>query len=202
MLKRLDLFCEITVPAIKSQVDKNFVVCLIVNPNHEKVIRERSGLEFEAFYSLSEYNEMIKKNGVMLQSRMDCDDSIDPEYIADVKKRVLHALNKREDLEGIAVHYQVLKYDPQTGKIWKRERNYHSQLTSMFLTIWQKEDPKGIYEYAHNEWWRHVNEVVTVEHGFARWTMHPEQHHKRPDRGDYSINNKCEAEIRTWFRNL
>ncbi len=191
MIQRMKLFMTITIPAIKVQSDRNFILCLIINKEYEDMLRLAISIPFLSFYSMEEYAEFVKRKRVQFQSRIDSDDFIEPGYMEDVNKTMFRLYNSNPNLKTAAIHYQVLKRDLLTGEVWKREKSYSNKLTSMFLSIWQTENYDSIYTHAHNEWWKHVDHVETRPHGLAQWVMHDEQHHKRPDRGDLSINKKC-----------
>jgi hypothetical protein len=190
MLNRLKLFEEITIPALEDQTEKDFTLCLIINKDHETIIRDRIKFEFISFYSLADYADFIKNRNILLQSRLDSDDWVCSEYIEDIQRRVSDIIECMPRLTSAVVHYAVRKHNLSTGRIWDREKPYKDTLTSMFLTVWFSRDPVSVYKYSHDEWHKHVSHVETAPHGYVLWNMHNDQFHLNPKGGDYDINDK------------
>ncbi len=177
-LERIKMTREITIPCMKAQTHKDLGWAFIVNPRDKDLFEdiEIHGKKAILFFTLEEFHDYVVKHQVQVQTRLDSDDWIAPNYF----KAIARALRKYKK-RPIVVHFKVLKWEYPNGRIYERKKQYKKTLTSMFLTLAQDKVVHDVYVRSHNLMAGFIKNVITLPTGYCRWVMHKKQAHKGPD---------------------
>jgi hypothetical protein len=159
------------IPSIKSQIDKNFSIALIVNPKHFEIIKNEfdSNIELIPFYDTKkDYRDYVIQNNITIQTRHDCDDIMSPEYISTIHN--LYELNKKKYNDFI-LNFQPTKLDLNTGNEYTHSRDY-SRVCSMFSTLIQNEVKHGIMDVMHDHLKRLSKNVIYINDNYVKLGLH------------------------------
>lgn len=159
------------IPSINSQTDKNFTIGLIVNPKHYDLIREliTKDIEIIPFKDAKvDYMEYVIKNGFTLQTRHDCDDSMNPNYIQHIHN--LYEQNKSK-YDDFILNFHPTKFVINTGKEYTHGRDY-SRVCSMFSTLIQKNVKNGIMNCMHDHLNKYTKNIIYIPRGYVKLTIH------------------------------
>jgi hypothetical protein len=159
------------IPSINSQTDKNFTIGLIVNPKHYDLIREliTKDVEIIPFKDAKvDYMEYVIKNGFTLQTRHDCDDSMNSNYIEHIHN--LYEQNKSK-YDDFILNFHPTKFVINTGKEYTHGRDY-SRVCSMFSTLIQKSVKNGIMNCMHDYLNKYTKNIIYIPRGYVKLTIH------------------------------
>jgi hypothetical protein len=159
------------IPSINSQTDKNFTIGLIVNPKHYDLIREliTKDVEIIPFKDAKvDYMEYVIKNGFTLQTRHDCDDSMNSNYIEHIHN--LYEQNKSK-YDDFILNFHPTKFVINTGKEYTHGRDY-SRVCSMFSTLIQKNVKNGIMNCMHDYLNKYTKNIIYIPRGYVKLTIH------------------------------
>jgi signal peptidase I len=159
------------IPSINSQTDKNFTIGLIVNPKHYDLIREliTKDIEIIPFKDAKvDYMEYVIKNGFTLQTRHDCDDSMNSNYIEHIHN--LYEQNKSK-YDDFILNFHPTKFVINTGKEYTHGRDY-SRVCSMFTTLIQKNVKNGIMNCMHDYLNKYTKNIIYIPRGYVKLTIH------------------------------
>ena len=159
------------IPSINSQTDKNFTIGLIVNPKHYDLIREliTKDIEIIPFKDAKvDYMEYVIKNGFTLQTRHDCDDSMNSNYIEHIHN--LYEQNKSK-YDDFILNFHPTKFVINTGKEYTHGRDY-SRVCSMFSTLIQKNVKNGIMNCMHDYLNKYTKNIIYIPRGYVKLTIH------------------------------
>jgi hypothetical protein len=166
------------IPSINSQINKNFIIGLSVNPKHYDLIRDLidDKIDIIIFNDVKDsYKNYIIENKINLQTRHDCDDYMSPNYI-DFLQNI--ANDKSKTLDDFIVTLQPTKLDFKTGKEYLHERDY-SKICSMFSTLYQKNPKDGIYDVVHDHLRRLSRNVYYIKENYVKLTIHENNIHSK-----------------------
>ena len=124
------------IPSIKSQINKNFTIALIVNPKHFEMIKQEIGSDFKVLpfeNARGDYQEYVIKHNITIQTRHDCDDIMSPDYVNHIHKLYNEFKIKYDDF---ILNFQPIKIDLNNGYEYTHSRDY-SKVCSMFSTLIQ-----------------------------------------------------------------
>lgn len=104
-----------------------------------------------------------------IQTGMDSDDLVSPNYIARIKEEVEKSLNK-----SLVVSFQPYKLDMLTMKRYKMVERYYSQKCSPFITLYQPDGERyeNILNLNHTYISGWCSNVVTIPEGYADMLIH------------------------------
>ena len=75
------------VPAMKSQTCKDFELGILIRSEHVDYVKEKIGIDFTAFIGgMDEFRGEVLKNKYDIQSRVDFDDWVSPDYVEKIQK--------------------------------------------------------------------------------------------------------------------
>lgn len=180
------------IPSIKSQTDKNFSIALIVNPKHFDIIRNEfnDDIEIVKFTDNNEdykdldirekiniipfsdtkkdYREYVIKNNITIQTRHDCDDIMNPNYIEYIHR--LYNENK-DKYDDFILNFHPTKLVIDTGKEYTHGRDY-SKVCSMFSTLIQKKVKNGIMDCVHDHLRGFTKNIIYIPMGYVKLGIH------------------------------
>ncbi len=159
------------IPSINSQINKNFEIGLISNQKHFDLIRslidkEINMVRFED--QKKDYRDYVIKNGINIQTRHDCDDSMTDDYISYIQD--LYVKNK-DKYDNFILNFHPNKLDVKTKKEYKHTRDY-SKVCSMFSTLIQKKVEYGIMDVMHDHLSRISKNIIYIDKVFVKLTIH------------------------------
>jgi glycosyltransferase involved in cell wall biosynthesis len=166
---------SIYIPSIKAQKNKNFKIGFIIKEEHVKFLKEFFGTEAEYFKSFSEAKQYCVKNNFDIQTRHDCDDWMNENYI----ERIQQVYNENKDkYDKFLIHSQVHKLNYQTNEIYLHNIPYwgdksNSGFISSFLTLCQKNVDTFVFNGNHvkmNE--STTSNIIYLNENLVRLTVH------------------------------
>lgn len=183
----LPVIKNLYIPCIKSQTVNNFDICLVVNEQHEKIIKQEfndAGLNLIVLVgNISVYNKWILSQNYDIQTRHDCDDWMAPNYMEYIQYQ--YSENKKKFSEFL-IQAQPVKMDYHTGYEY-RMNPYPATRTSMFLSLCQSEVKKSIMQEQHGHYPKLVPNVVDMGFGLVKWVAHGNNISARIDKSDVKI---------------
>ena len=166
------------IPSLNSQTNKNFTLGLSVNPNHYQQIRDLidRDIEIVMFNNVKEdYREYVINNNFNIQTRHDCDDYMDPDYINFIQKNIEERKSK---INNMILTFQPTKLDYNTGKEYIHERDY-SKVCSMFSTLYQENVIHGIFDVMHDHLKRLSRNVFYFNNNYVKLLIHNNNLHSK-----------------------
>lgn len=168
MSKYLAITKAVLIPALKSQIQKNFTWALIINPNDEGYLKKELGYPFVAYYSNTDIIKYLIENKISIQTRHDCDDYMSKNYIKKIQDTYISNVNK---LSSFLIQAQPTKLIYDTG-IEHSLPKYHEKRCSMFLSICQKNVKNHIFERKHGQMYEISENIITLPEGYTKWVIH------------------------------
>ncbi len=171
--KYLSVMRSVYIPSLSTQTNKNFSVYIMIHPQHKDVIENAfkdSGVHIITCVcgSLLEFSKLLMNTGAEIQTRHDCDDWMADSYIDDIQKCYLE---ESKLCDTFLIQAQPTKYEISSGHEYSMTK-YGPFKTSMFLSLCQKLKVRGIMDFKHNEYWKHVPVVKDLPSGLVKWTVH------------------------------
>jgi len=154
-----------TLQSLEEQSDRNFTVYIICKEHHAKQVQDLTCLTLQFIHYEMPKNDMgyISPFSISheadIQTRIDCDDLVDPEFIRYV--------NSRYNDESVL--YAFVPDKIYKGKYYKMGKVYTEKKTPMFLSL---TNPKVfIYSDSHIRMWKYADRVELV-YGMAWMNIH------------------------------
>jgi hypothetical protein len=165
------------IPSINSQTDKNFSIALIVNPKHFDLIRDEINKDIEISKKIDlipfsdtkkDYRDYVIKNNITIQTRHDCDDIMNPNYIETIHR--LYNENKN-NYDDFILNFHPTKLIVDSGKEYTHSRDY-SKVCSMFSTLIQKNVKHGIMDCVHDHLRGFTKNIIYIPKGYVKLGIH------------------------------
>ena len=169
--KYFEVMKKTYIPSINSQTDKNFSIALIVNPRHYDLIRNEINKEIEIIPfsdTKKDYKEYVINNNITIQTRHDCDDVMNSNYIEYIHKLYNENKSKYDDF---ILNFHPTKLIVETGKEYTHGRDY-SKVCSMFSTLIQKSVKHGIMDCVHDYLKGFTRNIIYVPRGYVKLGIH------------------------------
>ena len=115
-----------------------------------------------------DYREYVIKHNITLQTRHDCDDIMNENYIEVIQN--LYEKNKNK-YEKFILNFHPTKYDFHSKKEYTHSRDY-SKVCSMFSTLIQKEVTDGVFDVVHDLLKRLGNNVIYIPETYVKLVIH------------------------------
>jgi glycosyltransferase involved in cell wall biosynthesis len=186
--RRLEISKKTFIPSILNQINKNFTVACISNERHREIINrsfDGSNVKILFFNSSGEVNKYVIENNIKIQSRIDDDDIIVPEYI-DIVQRICR--EKSKTLENFIIQTQPYKYLLNEESFYETSRRYGKEKPSMFLTLYQTTHKVNIFGETHDKMSRLFDECFSTDEGMCRLVIHENNKFSRILNNDKKIN--------------
>jgi len=169
--KYFEVMKKTYIPSINSQTDKNFSIALIVNPRHYDLIRDKINKEIEIIPfsdTKKDYKEYVINNNITIQTRHDCDDIMESNYIETIRKLYNENNSKYDDF---ILNFHPTKLVVNTGKEYTHGRDY-SKVCSMFTTLIQKSVKHGIMDCMHDFLKEFTRNIIYIPRGYVKLGIH------------------------------
>jgi len=169
--KYFEVMKKTYIPSINSQSDKNFSIALIVNPRHYDLIRDKINKEIEIIPfsdTKKDYKEYVINNNITIQTRHDCDDIMESNYIETIRKLYNENNSKYDDF---ILNFHPTKLVVNTGKEYTHGRDY-SKVCSMFTTLIQKSVKHGIMDCMHDFLKGFTRNIIYIPRGYVKLGIH------------------------------
>lgn len=169
--KYFEVMKKTYIPSINSQTDKNFSIALIVNPRHYDLIRNEINKDIEIIPfsdTKKDYKEYVINNNITIQTRHDCDDIMESNYIETIRKLYNENNSKYDDF---ILNFHPTKLIVETGKEYTHGRDY-SKVCSMFTTLIQKSVKHGIMDCVHDHLKEFTRNIIYVPRGYVKLGIH------------------------------
>lgn len=169
--KYFEVMKKTYIPSINSQTDKNFSIALIVNPRHYDLIRNEINKDIEIIPfsdTKKDYKEYVINNNITIQTRHDCDDIMESNYIETIRKLYNENNSKYDDF---ILNFHPTKLIVETGKEYTHGRDY-SKVCSMFTTLIQKSVKHGIMDCVHDHLKGFTRNIIYVPRGYVKLGIH------------------------------
>ena len=159
------------IPSLNKQKNKNFILGLVSNQHHFDLIRQKIDKNIEMIRfddQKKDYREYVIKHNITLQTRHDCDDIMNENYIEVIQN--LYEKNKNK-YEKFILNFHPTKYDFHSKKEYTHSRDY-SKVCSMFSTLIQKEVTDGVFDVVHDLLKRLGNNVIYIPETYVKLVIH------------------------------
>ena len=149
-LERLELYKETALKSLQNQKNKDFDIAVLCNSDHDKYLKslgiipfhrkdglfgEKTAKGWHSFVDLSGIEGLDK---YYIQSNLDSDDEVLPEYIDKVQELLLG--NKK-----IHLHFQPMLRDYKTKEEKEMATKYSNDCCSAFFSLYQPVEEGYIY---------------------------------------------------------
>jgi hypothetical protein len=159
------------IPSINGQTNKNFKIGLVINDRHYGKVRDLVDKSIEIIKfddAKKDYKEYVIKNNITLQTRHDCDDYMDKNYI----KKIHEEYEKyKNTYNSFVLNFHPIKLLDEKQKEYTHSRDY-SKTCSMFSTLIQKKVTHGIMDVMHDHLVRITKNVVYIPETFVKLVIH------------------------------
>lgn len=169
--KYLDQIQNYYIPSINSQINKNFEIALVSNENHFKIIRNLidKNINMIRFSDVkTDYRDYVIKNNVTIQTRHDCDDIMNDDYIQHIQK--LYYENEKK-YDKFILNFHPNKFVVNSKEEYKHQRDYR-KVCSMFSTLIQKKVDHGIMDFMHDHLSRVTRNIIYIEKPYVKLVIH------------------------------
>lgn len=173
--KKFELYFEqiknYYIPSINSQINKNFEIALISNENHFNIIKSLidTNITINRFSDVKiDYRDYVIKNNITIQTRHDCDDIMNNDYIEYIQK-LYHENEKKYD--KFILNFHPNKFITKTKQEYKHQRDY-SKVCSMFSTLIQKKVEHSIMDFMHDHLSRITRNIIYIENSYVKLVIH------------------------------
>lgn len=167
----LPLIKKYYIQSINNQLDKNFEIGLVSNEKHFNLIRSLvdKNIKMTRFLDIKgDYKDYVIKNNIIIQTRHDCDDFMDKNYIKYIHN--LYNINK-EKFDKFILNFHPNKLDYKTNNEYKHSRDY-SKVCSMFSTLVQKDVKSGIMDVMHDHLSRITRNIIYIDKPYVKLVIH------------------------------
>ena len=159
------------IPAMKSQTCKDFELGILIRSEHVEYVKKRIGIDFTAFTGgIAEFRNEVLKNKYNIQSRVDFDDWVSPDYIEKTQKIYNDNITK---YKNFVVHAQPEMMDWPSKRMVKVGL-YHEKRVSMFSSLCQRDPVNPVYKGSHGQMYKMAEKVFKLPNGMAKWVQHPD----------------------------
>ncbi len=190
--KYFEIMKKTYIPSINNQTDKNFTIALIVNPKHFDIIRNeinkeikvekftdntkdyrdleiRPKIEILPFSdSKKDYRDYVIKNNINLQTRHDCDDIMNPNYIEHIHK--LYNENYKK-FDKFILNFHPTKFLVEKKEEYTHSRDY-SKVCSMFSTLIEKKVENSVMDFMHDHLSRITRNIIYIKENYVKLGIH------------------------------
>ena len=182
---------EIFIPSLKSQENKDFTLCLILDDYDIEYLKNKIDYPFIYVHNFDELFDLVKTENWQIQTRHDIDDWMSPEYTKKIREI---CENKLESLEELLIHPQPCRLVYSTGEEFKFGE-YHNRKCCMHLTLCQRNIKYHIYQKHHGKMWELTDNIIMIGEGYTKWVGHDHNTTYNKERGydevvAIDINNK------------
>jgi len=180
MMKYLEVSKKTFFPSVLSQINKNFILCVIANKQHHILIdniineickdlkKEKPSLVFLNDGSTDYLNYILKEN-INIQTRHDCDDWMCETYVDQIQKIFFE---NKDKYNTFVIHGQPYKYDIIEDKKYKMTYRYDPNNTSMFVSVCQKNCDIQLFTLKHSDVGKVGEKVFMVDEGSCHLVIH------------------------------
>ena len=169
--KYFDVMKRTYIPSINAQTNKNFTIALIINQKHLEKVKNKINpkINVVSFNNAKEdYREYVIKNNITIQTRHDCDDIMEPNYIDYIQTLYLENKNNHDDF---ILNFHPTKLDLTSGNEYTHSRDY-SKVCSMFSTLIQNKVNNGIMDVMHDHLTRITKNVIYIKPNYVKLGLH------------------------------
>ena len=177
------------IPSINAQTNKNFTIGLIINNKHiqnfENLFKHNNVVFFT---SLDEAKDYCLDNNFTLQTRHDCDDWMDSDYIQKIQELYYDNINTNNSL---IIHSKVYKLDDTTLEVYEHKLDYtQNNYTSMFLTLIQTDVTHFVYDKNHRFMYEITDNILLLDKkgGYTRLVIHNNNQLSKINKSDIKLN--------------
>jgi hypothetical protein len=179
-MKYLEVSKKTFFPSVLSQINKNFILCVIANKQHHTLIdniineickdlkKEKPSLVFLNDGSTDYLNYILKEN-INIQTRHDCDDWMCETYVDQIQKIFFE---NKDKYNTFVIHGQPYKYDIIEDKKYKMTYRYDPNNTSMFVSVCQKNCDIQLFTLKHSDVGKMGEKVFMVDEGSCHLVIH------------------------------
>lgn len=167
----LNVMKETYIPSVNSQTNKNFKIALICKEHHYEIIKKEINpiIEILRFEDVKgDYKKYIIENNIMIQTRHDCDDIMNNDYIQYIQNVCM--INSKI-YDNFIITFQPTKYELTTKKEYTHSRDY-SKVCSMFSTLIQKKVNLGIFDVMHDHLKKISSNIIYVKENYVKLVIH------------------------------
>jgi hypothetical protein len=159
------------VPTINSQKNKSFEIGLISHENHFNQIRclvdkKINMIRFDD--AKKDYKDYVVDNDITIQTRHDCDDFMNDNYIEHIQN--LYEENKNI-YDNFILNFHPNKLDIETNTEYVHPRDY-SRVCSMFSTLIQRKVEYGVMDVIHDYLSRITKNIIYIKQPFVKLIIH------------------------------
>lgn len=189
--KYFEVMRKIYIPSVKSQICKDFLLFINVNPKkpeHFGVIQnEFADSNINYTLKMVGFKTRVIEDKYILQTRHDCDDYMSPTYVRDIQNL---ATEKFIDNEEFLIHAQPIKHEYNTNQYYHITPKYNEKHPSMFLTLCQKNPNKTILDVMHTKFSEVVPKIFDMGDKYARLTIHNNNKLSKLNHRDILMSNE------------
>jgi hypothetical protein len=188
--------------SILNQINKNFDLAFIINPNHQSIISkffEKEPFNVLYFQSSEDVRDYCIKNDINIQTRIDDDDMFSSEYV-DILQKIY--INNIEMNDKFLIQTQPYKYLIDKNETYEMGLRYTESITSMFLTLCQSSVDKFIMDRPHNKMSEIVKNVISTNEGICSLVIHNTNNVSNLKKSDKKIEFKQVSIIIPTFKNV
>jgi hypothetical protein len=160
------------IPSILNQINKNFKIAFIINPQHQSSINKyfkNRNFDILFFNNSNEVREYCITNNFNIQTRLDDDDIFSVEYVDIIQKMFIQNIN----LHGkFLIQTQPYKFFIERNEFYKMGLRYDYKKTSMFLTLCQLNVKDFIMDRPHNKMSELADKVLFTDEGICNLVIH------------------------------
>jgi hypothetical protein len=178
---------ETFIPSVNNQSNKNFKIALICKEHHFDIIKNLINplIELIRFNSTKDdYKEYVVEHNITIQTRHDCDDIMNYDYIEYIQK--LYNDNIRL-YDNFIITFQPTKYELLEKKEYTHGRDY-SKVCSMFSTLIQKNVISGVFDVMHDHLKKLSKNVIYIKENYVKLVIHNNNTLSKLNPNDILIN--------------
>lgn len=169
--KYFEIMKKYYIKSINNQTNKNFTIALIANEDHFNKVRKLidGKIEMIRFEDKNgDYNDFIKKIDNTLQTRHDCDDIMNNNYIEKIQN--LYYQNKNK-FDKFILNFHPTKFVDSEQKEYTHSRDY-SKVCSMFSTLIQNKTNSGVFDVMHDHLSRITRNIIYIKEPYVKLVIH------------------------------
>ena len=159
------------IKSINSQTNKNFSIALISNERHYGQIRNEIDSKIEILLfndQRKDYKDYLTTQSDTIQTRHDCDDFMDKNYVDKIQK--LYNENKNR-FDNFILNFHPTKFVDSTQKEYTHSRDY-SKVCSMFSSLIQKNTKHGVFDVMHDHLSRLTRNIIYIKDPYVKLVIH------------------------------
>ena len=116
----------------------------------------------------TDYRDYVIKNNITIQTRHDCDDIMNSDYIQFIQN--LYYENEKK-YDKFILNFHPNKFVVTTKEEYKHQRDYR-KVCSMFSTLIQKKVEHGIMDFMHDHLSRVTRNIIYIEKPYVKLVIH------------------------------